>query len=157
MQPSLEACASKLDRAQEHYAEHMEEHNAWMSSGPVTFASHFESDTGWWIFTASCKKISLRYSNIVGDCISNLRAALDHLVTQLVIANGGSPTRNHQFPIYDSGADFDRAMRSRLAGVAAGHVEIIRAAQPFTAGASAAKPRALAVLNDLSNRDKHRM
>jgi hypothetical protein len=36
-------------------------------------------------------------------------------------------------------------------------VEIIRAAQPFTADASPAKPHALTVLNDLSNRDKHRM
>jgi hypothetical protein len=36
---------------------------------------HFEQETGWWIFTATCARISLRYSNIVGDCINNPRRA----------------------------------------------------------------------------------
>lgn len=46
---------------------------------------------------------------------------------------------------------------SRLSGVASEHVGIIRAAQPFTADASPGRPPALVVLNDLSNRDKHRI
>jgi hypothetical protein len=129
-----------------------------MDSGPLQIESHFDADTGWWIFSASCKQISLRYSNIVGDCVHNLRSSLDQLVAQLVIAGGGRPNRKHQFPITQKPNDFNRQAKTQLMGVSEAHRAIIERAQPYDErddGSGA--PQALTVLNDLSNRDKHRL
>lgn len=50
-------------------------------------------------------------SVICGDAIHNLRSALDHLVWQLVLAEGNKPDRWNQFPIYADPDDFDRLVR----------------------------------------------
>lgn len=127
MPASLAACAAKLERATEHLAELRAEQQAYLATEPIQLASHFEQDTGWWIFTATCARISLRYSNIIGDCINNLRSVLDQLVSQLVIANGAQPDRRHQFPITTNPTDFAKAAKTMLRGVSDDHVRIIEA------------------------------
>lgn len=155
----MAGCASKLDRATEHYKQLIEEHEAWIGSEPMHFDGHFEAEGGWWVFTARCAPISLRYSNIIGDIVHNLRCVLDHLVCQLAVVNGGTVTHRHQFPIItdrERGPKmFDGAVTNNLVDVAPEHVETIRACQPFLAPEGATS--ALAVLSELSNRDKHRL
>lgn len=41
-----------------------------------------------------------RWGLIAGDCVHNLRSALDHLAVQLVIANGGAAGNKTSFPIW---------------------------------------------------------
>src|SRR5262245_29046488 len=36
---------------------------------------------------------------IAGDYLHNLRGVLDHLVCQVVVSQGGTPTKHHAFPI----------------------------------------------------------
>jgi hypothetical protein len=158
MTASLEACAAKLDRAVEHIDALRVEQRAYMQTEPMHVESRFDGDTGWWVFSASCERVSIRYSNIVGDCVHNLRSALDQLVAQAVIANGGQPTTDHQFPITETAASFTKQAKRRLESVSEPHRAIIEAAQPYhERNDGSGKPQALVVLNDLSNRDKHRL
>jgi hypothetical protein len=158
MKASLAACAAKLGRATEHLDALRTEQHTYMESSPLKVTSHFDATTGWWSLRASCERISLRYSNIVGDCVHNLRSTLDQLVTQLAIANGRQSTSKHQFPITRDAGSFSRQAANQLRGLSDEHRAIIEAAQPYHArDDGSGRPQALVVLNDLSNRDKHRL
>jgi hypothetical protein len=43
-----------------------------------------------------------QWSAIIGDCVHNLRAALDYLATQLVLVSGHTPNQQTYFPIMPS-------------------------------------------------------
>jgi hypothetical protein len=92
---------------------------------------------------------------IVGDFLHNLRCVLDHLVWQLVELNGQEPTRQNQFPIFDSPEAYEKAAGRYLRGVAPDHMALIETFQPYHLGPNAAY-HSLAVLRELSNIDKHR-
>jgi hypothetical protein len=88
------------------------------------------------------------------------RSALDVLVPQLVIDNGGTPGRT-QFPIFVKRDDYmskgrgGKSNRDRmLDGVAPRHRRLIDDVQPFQRGRGAERDP-LAVLATISKRDKH--
>lgn len=91
---------------------------------------------------------------IVGDFLHNLRCELDHLIWQLVLLNGGEPTRHHQFPISDTQADFEGHKQRRLAGLVPEQIAAVEELQPYRIDEEA-RWHPLAVLRDLSNIDKH--
>lgn len=53
---------------------------------------------------------------VIGDAVHNARAALDHLVWQLVLAAGNTPNRRTGFPVAEDDRNFRRAA-SALRGV----------------------------------------
>ena len=57
------------------------------------------------------------YSVVVGEVAHNLRSSLDHLVWQLVIANGGSPDHRNAFPIISRESDYQKQSESKLRGL----------------------------------------
>lgn len=69
----------------------------------------------------------------VGDALHNLRSSLDHLVWQLVIANGKKPCRKNSFPIFDPerGTPFAEITKETLKGVHPKAVEAIEKLEPF--------------------------
>ncbi len=97
-----------------------------------------------------------RWSLIVGDFLQNLRAALDHLIWQLVQVNGEVPDRGNAFPIFDKALSgrsqvfWDRSVR----GLSAAALQIIESCQPHLGGD---RPHTLRALRELSNEDKHRI
>lgn len=91
---------------------------------------------------------------IVGDLLHNLRCELDHLIWQLVLLNGGKPSKSHQFPICDSQADFETQKPRRLAGLTSEQIAAVEELQPYRIDEDA-RWHTLAVLRDLSNIDKH--
>ena len=105
----------------------------------------------------------LRFSSIIGDCLTNARAALDYIVWQLAvryfdpqvsIANRDD-RRITAFPIFDDPTDpgfQDRLNRLTNRKVPADALDAIIAAQPNMAGQ---KP--IGWLRELVNSDKHRM
>jgi hypothetical protein len=95
-------------------------------------------------------------SVVVGDFLFAVRSALDHLVWQLVIQNGESPTTDNMFPITSDWDKFDTAARvikgrKRLMGVSATAYALIESLQPYHAG-----NEPLERLDALHNVDKHR-
>src|SRR5271166_256514 len=92
-------------------------------------------------------------SLVVGDCLFNLRSALDHLVWQLVLSNKGTPTDRHLFPISKNREAFNDAVTKhhRLDCVPAEAATIIERLQPYHTG----ETHPLALLSKLHNIDKH--
>ncbi len=102
----------------------------------------------------------------LGDCIQNLRAALDHLVYQLACVNtGGTPTKpkKTQFPIVSHATDFADNAKRYLGEVDPAHTSVIESYQPYHGRAgrpdswSGPYIHQLALLNELSTQDKHRL
>jgi hypothetical protein len=100
--------------------------------------------------------LPMELSLIVGDFVQNLRSALDHLVWQLVIANGRKPKGN-SFPIFDErpgpGTREQRSWDKAIKGLSDDMVEFIERCQPYMSDG----PHLLMGLRNLSNQDKHRV
>jgi hypothetical protein len=102
-----------------------------------------------------------RLSAIVGDCIHNLRSALDHLACALVLARfGHQPNWRTQFPVCERrprGHGLNRLRRkagvSVRGGVAAEPLSIIESVQPYN---GSDEGRTLLALHKLDLWDKHR-
>jgi hypothetical protein len=102
-------------------------------------------------------------SLLAGDCVHNMRSALDHLVYQLVLSNPDRPStvpnEKTMFPICDTEEGFDAQIkRGRLKGVTDAPAAIIRRLQPYITRNAGRNYRLhpLWVLSQLENIDKHR-
>lgn len=97
-------------------------------------------------------KGSPEISAIAGDFFSNVRSALDYIVTQLVLANPPNvPGKANAFPIADTSAEFTNLASKRLKGVAPRAAALIESLQPYQR-----RNNPLGILNRLVNIDKHR-
>ncbi len=98
-----------------------------------------------------------RWPAMIGDCLSNLRSALDHLAWQLVLASGDEePGRQTKYPIprepkagATAKAPIIRPQIDDEASDMLGYVEDLQASWP-------ALPFPLRVLDNLCQVDKHR-
>jgi len=105
--------------------------------------------------------VSPHFPMLIGDCVHNLRSALDHLATELVVAEGNVPDERTAFPIWE-----DRLIERKgktaernlwiSGGVDLRALAVIEEAQPYhRVEDPTAHP--LWVLRELSNMDKHRL
>jgi hypothetical protein len=93
---------------------------------------------------------------IIGDCLQNLRSALDYLVWELVLAAKNEPGRHNMFPVCCTPETFDQQVkRNRLKGVASEAIAEIQSLQPYHCGQDFDKSM-LWVIDDLCNINKHR-
>lgn len=92
-----------------------------------------------------------------GDCIHNLRSALDHLAYQLVVLNKRTPGNKTFFPIHDrpprTGVKHLWRKRPLVRDVSVKAYRLIESVQPYKRGNIGGR---LAELRDLDNIDKHR-
>lgn len=96
---------------------------------------------------------------MLGDCIHNLRSALDHLICQLTLLDGGTMAdcEQTQFPIASKcEGQFESMANHRIPGLSKKHRAMVKRLQPYHRGDGAWK-HPLAILADLSNADKHRL
>lgn len=157
MQPSLDNPRAKLDRAYEHLESLDPEIAAFFATDPYTVVPEFDAKTGEHVFRLRIREHPpLRLGTIVGDFATNTRAALDHLVWQLVLLNGKKPNSKTAFPVYRTESEVAGDVEDRLGRVHPDHRAIIEEAQPHTAG-DRAEQHWLALLSWLVNHDKHRV
>src|SRR5215469_3590061 len=151
---ALDGLRIKSDRAYQHIKELEEAMRLFFNSDPYSVSLDYNAETGnmeWRLVEA--KDIPLSISTIAGDAIQNLRSALDHLVWQLVILNGKTPTRITSFPIAESLQEYTSAkFRRKIEGVAQENISAIDALKPYQGGNAALWP-----LHSLNNIDKHRL
>jgi hypothetical protein len=108
------------------------------------------------------------WSILLGDVIFNLTSALDHLAWS-VVSRGkyacsltSEEERGVYFPFAFSSKAFSRELdrggkgKPRLVGARLADSARIRRYQPYQAGKRNAPKHCLAILNECSNRDKHR-
>jgi hypothetical protein len=165
-QPTLEGCDAKVRRAREHLDALYAEIGAFIESEPHEIVSEFDAETLTRTFALRVLKEpdETAWAVLLGDFVHNLRSALDHLIWQLVLLNSAKPGDQNQFPICSHGTtywcakkDGSPSVRDRmLRGMADRHRTVIDGVQPYRRGHDAPKDP-LALLNWLSNVDKHRV
>ena len=110
-----------------------------------------------WVYRGETPNVPAEWLVILGEIFYNLRSSLDHLVWQLVLANGKPPVRSNQFPIATNEKDWQHAKKVSLRGVSERHKDMIHRLQPYTGGISFPfNVDMLTSLNKLCNIDKHR-
>ena len=111
------------------------------------------------------REVPIEWPIIVGEIVHNLRSALDHIITDLTIAENGSPLENTEFPIFDDEIKYLSCRRNgspapisglyKIRGVSAAAKTRIQAMQPFEFN-KVGRPSSLLVLHNLNIIDKHR-
>jgi hypothetical protein len=130
MSADLSGVWAKIARADEHLALLDAEVRAFLEGDPQPIAlsiPYLDADCGWYIVYGIVKSPPpLRLGVIVGDVAHNARSALDHLVWQLVILNGATPSQDNAFPMAFTEGAWKVAIKSgRLEGVSSAHVATI--------------------------------
>jgi len=123
-----------------------------------------EADEKQWTYWGENPIVPISWSVRTGEVLYNLRSALDHLVWQLVLANGQRPNRNNQFPIVNDASEWNNSCRRRLNGISDRSKQTIKHLQPFNptlvlrtdSGVCPFDAQTFRILRELSNIDKHR-
>ena len=116
-----------------------------------------DADTQAWIYRETAPDVPIEWSVSVGEILYNLRSALDHLVWQLVLANGSQPGSRTEFPIVKDPTGWEAAANRRLEGIGGGAKDRIQRLQPYTGGYGLdLDVGSFWTLHNLCNIDKHR-
>lgn len=155
----LDGVQAKLERAASHLEALQDEIRAFFARDPYMVRSDLDCEAGKYrLYFEIREQPPLMWSVILGDLVHNLRSALDHLAWQLVIFSGNKPGRGTQFPIFTSEPTTEKACarwKGMVAGMSDPILDTIRHVQPYTTPHGT--ETGLAILNLLSNRDKHRL
>jgi hypothetical protein len=158
----LAGVVAKFNRAKQQFDVLRHEIGAFSDQDPEPHSSrgYFDTKTWEWIERFQVRKAPpLRWGVILGDCVHNLRSALDHLICQLTLLDGGTmdDCAQTQFPIASkSEAQFEAMANHRIPCLSKRHRALVKKAQPYHAGDGAAS-HPLDILAELSNADKHRI
>ena len=117
-----------------------------------------DADDQVWLFRGATPNVPIEWSVRLGEILYNLRSALDHLVWQLVLANGQKPGNHNAFPIVNKQCDWQGATsQKKLKGVTPKVKAMIERLQPYTGGINLLfDVSAFWTLHSLCNIDKHR-
>jgi hypothetical protein len=156
----LAGAVAKFNRSKEQFDELIVEMDAFFNQEPKPHHSVGEFDTQKWEWVERFQvrqEPPLRLGVILGDCVHNLRSALDHVIWQVTLLDGNTPDDGTQFPIASkSESQFEAIAKRRIPGLSEKHRTLVKDAQPYNAGDGADR-HPLSVLATLSNADKHRV
>jgi hypothetical protein len=158
----LDSSHAKLRRASEHLKTLRTHVAAWAAECPhALIVDYNETHTEFFLILKreGPPPQVVPWALMIGDCIYNVRAALDHLVYAIACAESDQDEppmcRALAFPIVDDPRDFD--FKSPKLGKLSDKVKAtIESVQPYNRPHRYFAPL-LAVLRELSNNDKHRL
>jgi len=144
----------KIERAEQHIREYENREQLFFERNPYLPVKQMDPNTGEMLWKLSIRdEIPADFSTIVGDALQNLRSSLDHLVWQLVLANGSTPKiRVTGFPICESIQKYKAESPAKVKGMAQGAIDMISNLRPYYGG-----HQHLWGLHALNNADKHRL
>ena len=146
--------SAKIERASEQTQTLRSEMDELCSAIKQGVKEEFHGDAGEqrWVYCGERSDVPIAWSIRIGEILHNLRSALDHLVWQLVLANGQKPEHHNGFPICSDKQVWLRECPRKLQGVSDAIKNEIYLLQPFKAAVS----HPLLALRELHNIDKHR-
>jgi hypothetical protein len=153
--PWMESVDAKMIRAHENIFELAREINEWFASITINIylknAPHLPNP--WMVAVASDYVPPVRLSVLLGECIHNMRSAVDNLVCGLVrTTKPRSKCSGLAFPMLKDANEWDRKTDQKVKGVPDAAIATIKQLQPQP-GSVHSSP--LTILNKLSNLDKH--
>jgi hypothetical protein len=154
--PSLDSARLKLARADHHLEWLAQDLRRITSENQAALPDHFRVEPGQRVEFVPPVAPGLAWGVVLGDCVQNLRAALDHTAWSLtpVSVRHANPKRP-QFPIFDDIDVYRDRGQSRVADVDPAARAIIESLQPYNYSEPHIDP--LHLLEVLSNIDKHRI
>jgi hypothetical protein len=152
----MESVDAKMIRAHEHLEALAREVDEYLST--IRLSMYLKSaphrPNPWLVVHANDYIPPIRLSAIAGDCIHNMRSALDNLVCGLALTRDCTcDCKGSKFPFTENEADWNANSARRLPGVPWEAVEILKTVQPWY---DSLPTPPLLILNKLSNMDKHR-
>lgn len=160
MAMNFDSASAKVARALEHLQSLDDEMQRVFDSNAYGIGGHYKPETAEIdLYALPAEFPIVEWGVRFGDCLHNLRSALDHVAWQLALDHlKRQPTENEarriQFPIEDTCERFKQAKIRKF--VSTTSIGMFDKFQPYHAGNLAAT-HSLAVLRDLSNVDKHRV
>lgn len=157
----LGGALAKYNRSVQIFDELREEIGTYLNDETDAFSrGEFDTDTWEWIERYVGPQPPLRWGVLLGDCVHNLRSALDHLICQIALLDGGTmeDCAKSQFPIASKSEEQYELMAVRqLPGcLTEKHRAMVRQPQPFCSK-NGPDSNPLSVLAHFSNTDKHRL
>jgi len=160
--PEFASCFLKIGRAEEHFNRVKAELTAWKNTNPYVVTRKRDTDgTRHSLVVDISKPPPLdHWALLTGDCVHNLRSALDSAVYALAVKESGSnPPPNFdalQFPITDAPKKFAGQVKRRLTLLSTQAQARIERAQPYNRRHRELPPL-LWLLGEFDNIDKHRL
>lgn len=161
--PALSSVRAKIGRAEHHLRDIDSALRLLIGSDPTAnqpVIFDYESDGKEVIVRLTeCKPIDPALPLMIGDCLHNLRSALDHLVYQLALKNGAPPSSADKtfFPIYLTKPEFDERVKKLVKPfISNPALTEIEKCQPYSAY-DVPDEADIWILNKLDIFDKHRL
>jgi hypothetical protein len=150
-------CWHKIGRAENHLHALTTEVTAFVDAKPFATVERYESKQSKYLFQLRIIKPipQVRWALIIGDCVHNLRAALDYIAWRL--AGSDLADRSTLFPIYETEYGFNQMVKRRKLDdrIHPDALIEIRRCQPYERPNPEVRP--LWLLNELDARDKHKL
>ena len=156
---NLDGIHAKVRRAEQHIKEITDDMDKRCTEVKQSIVREVCEDSSKqiWTYRGETPNIPIEWSVILGEILYNLRSSLDHLVWQLVLANGQTPGGHNTFPITTDDGKWQKTKGTSLKGVSKRYEAMIGYLQPFTGGIDLPfSVSMLRVLNGLGNTEKHR-
>ena len=145
--------SKKIERAEKHLHDLQAVQQGFLDSNPYDLRIQDNSESGRReTIVTRADPIPADIDVIAGDVIHNLRSALDHVIYQLVLANGGKADNGGMFPIWRTKADYKASRPGHANGISKAALDILYELKPYKGGNSA-----LWTLHRLDIIDKHRL
>lgn len=156
MPATLEGVRAKIIRANDHIEDTKRRIDAFSANPYDVLAYHDKQTDEWELRLQNVKQVPGDLGVPIGDAVHNLRAALDHLIYQLVLLNRQTPNKRTQFPIFFDAEDYFCDSRAMRKGISLIHDASVEGLQPYhRVGDESNHP--LWWLTELDNFDKHRL
>ena len=157
----LDGPRGKVERTNEHVQNLQLEVQTFLNLNPYGVVLNRDPQTGEEVASARVSQDPpFRLGLIVGDAVHNLRSALDHLMYQLVLANGGKPDTWTEFPVVWeaekwNSKKYKAAGTKKQKGASIAVVDAIERLQPYKRG-NKFREDPLWHIHEFDVRDKHR-
>jgi len=152
---SLAGPSLKLERAKKHLHDLDGMWRWFRETNPYRFALEKDPDTGEeWRVVTRADPIPLCIPILAGDCVHNLRSALDQLIRQLIVANGRKPHNKSEFPIGHSEADYRAKKPGKTKGISQEAADFLDGLEPYKGGQGS---ETFWTIHHLDIVDKHRL
>jgi hypothetical protein len=127
----------KAERAKKHIQDLHVRTAAFCNTNPYPVIPEDDPQTGDRVFRVrKVAEVPTEITAIIGDVIHNFRSALDHLVYQLVLTNGGTPKhlKTCCYPIFDSREQYLGDAPAKLKGMDRAAIHFIDSTKPYKGG-----------------------
>jgi len=144
----------RIERTKHHFEELKVIVGEFQVSEPYTIGAKHHPDTRKLIYYVSgVAPMPPLVPVLVGEVLHGFRTSLDHMAYQLVVAAGGTPSKQSAFPVFKDAAEYKAQSPGKVKGMRKDMIDAINALELYKGG----KGHQFWVLHELNNIDKHRL